>query len=114
MKTHNFIAIAVLAAIITALMAVRWAYFKILYVAKEKKLVDNPDARKLQKEPIPVMGGIAVFFGVVRLIDIIKPPPVKRLQSLPGGRGIVVDDLVANLYALAVNWIIFALIMPGT
>lgn len=57
---------------------------------------------------------MAVFFGVVRLIDIIKPPPAKRLQSLPGGRGIVVDDLIANLYALAVNWIIFALIMPGT
>ena len=26
--------------------------------------MDNPDARKLQKTPIPVMGGIAVFFGV--------------------------------------------------
>lgn len=73
--------------------------------------------------PIAVVGlpllslpwwAMAVFFGVVRLIDIIKPPPAKRLQSLPGGRGIVVDDLIANLYALAVNWIIFALIMPGT
>ena len=48
----------------TALLAVRWAYFKILHIAKDKGLVDNPDARKLQKEPIPVMGGIAVFFGV--------------------------------------------------
>jgi len=48
-----------------AFFAVRWAYFKILKIAKEKNLVDNPDARKLQKEPIPVMGGIAVFFGVV-------------------------------------------------
>ena len=73
--------------------------------------------------PIAVVGlpllslpwwAMAVFFGVVRLIDIIKPPPAKRLQSLPGGRGIVVDDLVANLYALAVNWIIFALLMQGT
>lgn len=73
--------------------------------------------------PIAVVGlpllslpwwAMAVFFGVVRLIDIIKPPPAKRLQSLPGGRGIVVDDLIANLYALAVNWIIFALFMPGT
>jgi UDP-N-acetylmuramyl pentapeptide phosphotransferase/UDP-N-acetylglucosamine-1-phosphate transferase len=27
--------------------------------------VDNPEARKLQKVPIPVMGGIAVFFGIV-------------------------------------------------
>ena len=42
-----------------------WIYFKILAIAKEKNLVDNPDARKLQKHPIPVMGGIAVFFGVL-------------------------------------------------
>ena len=73
--------------------------------------------------PIAVVGlpllslpwwAMAVFFGVVRLIDIIKPPPAKRLQSLPGGRGIVVDDLIANLYALAVNWLVFSLFIPGT
>lgn len=57
-------AIPVIAAAIMAVAAVHWAYFKILYIAKEKGLVDNPDARKLQKVPIPVMGGIAVFFGV--------------------------------------------------
>ena len=54
--------------ILSALMSfltVRWAYFKILRIAKDKNLVDNPDARKLQKKPIPVMGGIAVFIGVV-------------------------------------------------
>lgn len=45
--------------------AARWVYFKILKIAKDKNLVDNPDARKLQKEPVPVMGGIAVFLGVV-------------------------------------------------
>lgn len=56
--------IPVIAAAIVAIVAVRWAYFKILHIAKDKGLVDNPDARKLQKEPIPVMGGIAVFFGM--------------------------------------------------
>lgn len=57
-------AISVLAAAAMALIAVHWAYFKILHIAKEKNLVDNPDARKLQQTPVPVMGGIAVFFGV--------------------------------------------------
>lgn len=37
----------------------------ILRIALRKNIVDNPDARKLQKTPIPVMGGIAVFFGIV-------------------------------------------------
>lgn len=36
----------------------------ILKIAKMKDIVDNPEARKLQKEPVPVMGGIAVFFGI--------------------------------------------------
>lgn len=56
--------IPVLAAALMAIIAVRWVYFKILHIAKDKGLVDNPDARKLQKEPVPVMGGIAVFFGI--------------------------------------------------
>lgn len=50
---------------LVALTTVNWAYFKILQIAKEKNIVDNPDARKLQKRPIPVMGGVAVFIGVV-------------------------------------------------
>lgn len=64
MNAYLLKAIPVIVAALVALVAVRWAYFKILLIAKDKGLVDNPDARKLQKEPIPVMGGIAVFFGV--------------------------------------------------
>ena len=52
-------------ATLTAFLAVSWVYFKILRIALDKNLVDNPDARKLQKRPIPVLGGIAVFFGVL-------------------------------------------------
>lgn len=52
-------------AFVMAFGAVNWVYFKILKIALEKNLVDNPDARKLQKRPVPVMGGIAVFFGVL-------------------------------------------------
>lgn len=37
----------------------------ILRIALKKNIVDNPDGRKLQKHPVPVMGGIAVFFGIV-------------------------------------------------
>ena len=37
-----------------------------------------------------------------RVFDIVKPPPVRQLESLPEGTGIVVDDLGAGLYALAV------------
>jgi len=50
-----------------------WIVFKpLLKIAKGKNIVDNPDARKLQKEPIPVMGGIAVFFGIVVGLSFYK------------------------------------------
>lgn len=36
-----------------------------LRVAKKHNIVDNPEARKLQKEPIPVFGGVAVVIGMI-------------------------------------------------
>ena len=47
---------------------------------------------------------MVVFFCIVRFVDIVKPWPCRTLQALPGGRGIVADDFVANLYSLAANW----------
>ena len=37
-----------------------------------------------------------------RIFDITKPFPVRRLERLPGGWGIVFDDVAAGLYALGV------------
>jgi len=37
-----------------------------------------------------------------RLFDIAKPYPIRRLERLPGGWGIVFDDVAAGLYALVV------------
>lgn len=36
-----------------------------------------------------------------RLFDIWKPFPIRRIEQLPGGWGIMTDDLVAGFYALA-------------
>lgn len=47
-----------------AFFVVLWIFPKVLAVALQKNIVDNPDARKLQKRPIPVLGGMAVFFGL--------------------------------------------------
>ncbi|MCX5861968.1 MAG: phosphatidylglycerophosphatase A [Deltaproteobacteria bacterium] len=38
-------------------------------------------------------------FTMTRLFDIIKPPPARKLESIPGGWGILLDDLVASMYA---------------
>ncbi|HEX3722937.1 MAG TPA: phosphatidylglycerophosphatase A [Nitrolancea sp.] len=41
-------------------------------------------------------------FILFRVFDILKPPPVRSLERLPEGTGIVVDDLGAGVYALIV------------
>lgn len=41
----------------------------------------------------------ALAFVLFRAMDILKPPPARSAERLPGGWGIVVDDLVAGVYA---------------
>jgi phosphatidylglycerophosphatase A len=41
-------------------------------------------------------------FILFRVFDILKPPPVRQLEALPEGAGIVLDDVAAGLYALGV------------
>lgn len=52
-------------------------------------------------------------FILFRVFDMWKPFPVRRLERLPEGTGIVVDDLAAGVYALAVMHLLlhFGLLM---
>jgi phosphatidylglycerophosphatase A len=47
-------------------------------------------------------------FGAFRVFDIVKPYPVRHLERLPGGWGIVADDVAAALYAAAAVRLIWA------
>jgi phosphatidylglycerophosphatase A len=54
---------------------------------------------------IPLM--LAAFL-LFRLFDIIKPFPIKRIQLLDGGLGVVADDLLAGVYVNICLWGIVA------
>jgi phosphatidylglycerophosphatase A len=41
-----------------------------------------------------------------RFFDILKPPPIRQLERLPAGAGIMLDDVAAGLFALAVAQLI--------
>lgn len=45
-------------------------------------------------------------FILFRGFDIVKPPPVRQLEHLPEGFGIVIDDVGAGLYALVVMQVV--------
>lgn len=44
----------------------------------------------------------AAGFLLFRFFDILKPPPAYNAQNLPGGFGVVMDDVFAGLYALGI------------
>jgi phosphatidylglycerophosphatase A len=48
----------------------------------------------------------AISLILFRLFDILKPPPIRRLESLPAGTGIMLDDVAAGLFALLVAQLI--------
>jgi phosphatidylglycerophosphatase A len=53
----------------------------------------------------------ALGFLLFRILDVVKPPPISTAERLPGGTGIVADDLVAGAFAgvaagIASRWLI--------
>jgi phosphatidylglycerophosphatase A len=42
---------------------------------------------------------VVAAFLLFRVMDILKPPPARGFESLPGGWGIVMDDVMAGVYA---------------
>lgn len=59
-----------------------------------------------------VKGFLTVLLGFVlfRLMDILKPPPARRAEGLPGGWGIVTDDLIAGAYANVILRIVMGIL----
>jgi phosphatidylglycerophosphatase A len=46
---------------------------------------------------------LAVGFVVFRVLDIVKPPPIRWLdQNLPGGFGVVIDDVAAGVLGMGI------------
>ena len=43
----------------------------------------------------------ALSLLLFRAFDILKPPPIRQLERLPAGTGIMLDDVAAGLFALA-------------
>jgi phosphatidylglycerophosphatase A len=52
---------------------------------------------------------LVLGFILFRGFDIVKPPPVRQLERLPEGLGVVIDDVAAGVYALAVMQVVLRL-----
>src|SRR5262245_48972027 len=57
----------------------------------------------LALHPVNIWGAI-VGFLIFRVLDIVKPWPARRLELLPGGFGVVLDDMMAGVYGNLIVW----------
>lgn len=86
----------------------------IVVAEKAEKLYGEHDSSKIVIDevagmlvaaigvPFRWLDGLAVFI-LFRIFDILKPPPIRQLDnSVRGGLGIVVDDVVAGAFACVV------------
>lgn len=55
--------------------------------------------------PVEWEAWAAIFF-LFRLFDVLKPLGIRRLERLPGGWGVMLDDVLAGIYA-ALSWQVF-------
>ena len=66
-------------------------------------VIDEVAGMTLSVLIVPLTIPVAVLaFLLFRLFDIVKPAPARQAQALPGGPGVMVDDLIAGLYALII------------
>lgn len=48
---------------------------------------------------------IIIGFLLFRVFDIFKPYPIRKLELLPSGLGVMADDVLAGIYAAVLLWL---------
>lgn len=51
------------------------------------------------------LAGILVAFALFRFFDIFKPYPIRKLERLNAGHGVMADDALAGVYAAVLTWL---------
>jgi phosphatidylglycerophosphatase A len=98
------------AAVLLAVMAVLAGIPAATRVARASGLkdpqfvvIDEVAGQLITLIAVPIAWqSLLLGFILFRGFDIVKPPPVRRLERLPEGVGIVIDDVGAGLYGLTV------------
>jgi phosphatidylglycerophosphatase A len=103
-------AIQVLFAVLLACMAVTLGIPAATRVARESGIrdpsfvvIDEVAGQMIALIAVPVRWKtLLAGFILFRAFDIVKPPPLRRLEKIPAGAGIMLDDVGAGLYGLAI------------
>jgi phosphatidylglycerophosphatase A len=70
-------------------------------------VIDEVNGQMISLTPLlasPSLLGVLAGFVLFRLFDIWKPFPIRRLERLSEGLGVMADDALAGIYAAALLW----------
>ena len=98
-----------IAIVLSALSIYIAGQAEIIYQKKDDQRIVIDEIIGIQITMLPVAINIlhlCVGFVLFRVFDILKPFPISNLQKLPGGWGVVIDDVAAGIYAAIVLWIL--------
>ena len=101
-----FTTVALVVALAVVTVAGIWAGSRVEMVVDAKDpgiiVIDEVAGMLVSVLFVPrTMPVLVTAFLLFRLFDIWKPFPARQLQDLHGGVGVMLDDLIAGAYALA-------------
>ncbi|MBI4974910.1 MAG: phosphatidylglycerophosphatase A [Candidatus Omnitrophica bacterium] len=81
----------------------------VIFAAEAEKIYKRKDARMIVIDEacgmllalffVPAsMFAVILGFFLFRILDILKPPPAKRVEKLTGALGVMFDDIIAAIY----------------
>ena len=73
-------------------------------------VIDEVSGQLIALTPIALlpslsMRAVVIGFLLFRLLDIYKPYPIRKLERLDGGLGVMADDALAGVYAAVLLWL---------
>jgi len=107
----NALIAVVLVSIVAVTLAGTWAATRTEQLSGRKDpgkvVVDEVAGQLIALFPLTLFTrwstvAVIVSFILFRFFDIVKPYPANRLQELNGGAGVMLDDLVAGVYAAVI------------
>ena len=73
----------------------------------QKVVIDEINGQMIALTPVvvsPTVAAVIVGFVLFRTLDILKPYPIRRLERLHGGLGVMADDALAGIFSAAFVW----------
>ncbi len=127
-----FIAVGLVAGVITSARVAAVDGHRLTKTAAVTKAIFQPEEHRQPDPSVVVIDEIVgmwvtlfllpldlltvlTSFVLFRMFDVLKPPPARQVENVPHGWGIMLDDIIAGIYAnLGTRLLLFLLVVTHT